>query len=86
MGGWWPVLACLGFVYVIWQASGFSDRGIKEEQAQFDAGQDYDPRRVRLATVQARQDIVLLCYLMYWVVGLLFVLAALVGTYVMHHW
>jgi hypothetical protein len=32
---WWPViLGCVGAVYISWQASGFVDRGVQEEQGQ----------------------------------------------------
>jgi hypothetical protein len=37
--------------------------GIEEERRQFEDGQDFDPRRVRLATVHKRQDIAALYHL-----------------------
>lgn len=80
------VVVCIVLVAVFWGAVRFVDRGIEHERRQFEAGQDYDARHVRLSTVHARQDIMLLCHLTYWVVGLLVVLTALVAAHVFHHW
>ena len=79
-------LVCFVLIVAFLHAIGFVNRGIEEERRQFAHDQDYDPRHVRLATVHARQDIMLLSYLMYWVVGLLAVLTGVVGANVIHHW
>jgi hypothetical protein len=60
--------------------------GIEEERRQFEDGQDFDPRRVRLATVHTRQDVAPLYHLVSWAVYMLVVLTALAGAHVRHHW
>ena len=67
MDEWLWLVVILGLavpMYTSWEAIGFVDRGVQEEQGQFEHGQDYDPRRVRLAIVHARQDIVGLYFLL----------------------
>jgi hypothetical protein len=80
------VVVCLVLIVVGWQGIGFVNRSTEEEERQFEHDQDFDPRRVRLATVHTRQDIAYLCYLMNWVVNLLAVLTGLVAAYVIQHW
>jgi hypothetical protein len=65
-------------VYIPWQVASY---GVQFEQRQFQDGQDYDPRRVRLATVHARRDIVGLYYLMSWIVEMLAVLTGLIAAH-----
>ena len=80
--------------FVVWRmfsamskgAEHFVDRGIENERGQFESGQDFDERHVRLAAVHTRQDLSLMCYLTYWVVWTLVVLNVLVGAHVLHHW
>ena len=89
MDEWLWLVVILGLavpMYTSWEAIGFVDRGVQEEQGQFEHGQDYDPRRVRLAIVHARQDIVGLYFLLGQVVGMLGLLTALVAAHVIHHW
>ena len=89
MDEWLWLVVILGLavpMYTSWEAIGFVDRGVQEEQGQFEHGQDYDPRRVRLAIVHARQDIVGLYFLLGRVVGMLGLLTALVAAHVIHHW
>ena len=77
---------CILVLAALWGAVGFVRRGVEEERRQFEHGQDYDPRHVRLANVHTRQDIVLVCYLLNWVVGLLIASTALIAAHVLHHW
>jgi hypothetical protein len=87
MSDWYPAITVLGMALIyLWQSTGFVDRGVKEERGQFEAGQDYDPRHVRLAVVHARQDIVGLYYLLSGVFICLAVLTALVAVHVGRHW
>jgi len=84
---WWVAVAIFGFVMAsLWQCAGFVDRGVREEEGQFSSGQDYDPRRVRLATVHTRQDIVGLFYMLSTAVICLGAVTALIAAHVIHHW
>lgn len=79
------------------EAIAFVERNRDRVREQFENGQDYDARMVRLSTVYTREDVALLCFLanqmltllqtFYWLVG--WFMAAtilLLGVGLWHRW